>query len=147
MLYLGANSLSIRLRAYTPFLQLVLVVYHPFYGGWCCRHPWTQEKPCSNKQYCGLHRPSIVQSVGKLPCSDAILLILVRMKLLYLLAQQRYYSNQHYCRRDLPPIVRTVGQLPCSGVTLSFYSAFGGGTALFGRYTTHLGAVGVAVTF
>ena len=27
---LGANSLSIRLWAYTPFLQLVLVLYYPF---------------------------------------------------------------------------------------------------------------------
>ena len=36
---LGANSLSIRLWAYTPLLQLVLVLYYPFKGGWCCRHP------------------------------------------------------------------------------------------------------------
>ena len=28
----------------------------------------------------------------------------------------------------------------------SLYSAVGGGTALFRRYTTHLGAVGIAVT-
>ena len=28
--YLGATSLSVRLRAYTPFLQLVLVLYYPF---------------------------------------------------------------------------------------------------------------------
>ena len=27
---LGANSLSIRLWTYTPFLQLVLVLYYPF---------------------------------------------------------------------------------------------------------------------
>ena len=31
MRYLGANSPSIRLRAYKPFLQLVLVLYYPFF--------------------------------------------------------------------------------------------------------------------
>ena len=31
--------------------------------------------------YCRLDRPSIVRSVGELPCSDAILPILVRLEL------------------------------------------------------------------
>ena len=63
-----------------------------------------------------------------------------------LLTQRRYYSHQQYRRRVRPPIVQTMGKLPCSGVILSLYSAVGGRTALFRRYTTHLGAVGIAVT-
>ena len=62
----------------------------------------------------------MVRSVGELPCSDAILPMLVRLEPRYLL-QQRHYSNQHCCRRDRPPIVRTVGKLPCSGVILPIF--------------------------
>ena len=78
---LGDKQPSIRLQAHTPFVQLVLVLYYPFEGGWCCRHPWAQEQSCSNQHYCRLDRPSIVRSAGELPCSDAILRILVRLEL------------------------------------------------------------------
>ena len=81
MRYLGANTVSIRSRAYTLSVRLVLVLYYPFKGGWCCRHPWSQEQSCNNQHYCRLDRPSVVRSVGELRCSDVIIPILVRLKL------------------------------------------------------------------
>ena len=77
---LGANSPSIPLLAYASFLQLVLVLFYHFKGVWCCRHPWTQEQFCSNQHYCRRDRPLIVRTVGKRPCSDAILPTLVRLE-------------------------------------------------------------------
>ena len=77
----GANSLSVQLRAYTPFLQRFLVLYYPFLGGRCWRHRWRQEQSCSNQHYCRLDRPSIVHLEGKLPCLEVVLPIFVRLVL------------------------------------------------------------------
>ena len=130
MLHLGENSVSTRLRTYTPFLQLVLVLYYPFKGGWCCRHPRTQEKYCFNHHYCRPDRPSIVRSVGELPCSDSTLHILVRL--------------------ELPFPVNTASTLQQSVLLYAWsspYSADGGETALFAGYTAHVRTVGFVGTY
>ena len=90
-------QLLIKQVGISPF-DAVLGSKHPFYlaagvhtvstAGLCTilpllgrRHPWSQDQSCSNQHYCRLDRPSIVRSVGNLPCSDAILPILVRLEL------------------------------------------------------------------
>ena len=85
---------------------------------------------CSNQHYWKLDRPFIVQSVGELPSSYALLPILVRLEL------------------QLP--VNTAVILQQSALLQarwSPYSADGGETTLFGGYTPYLCAVGIVGTY
>ena len=84
---------------------------------------------CSNQRYCRLDRPSIVQSVGELPCSYALLPTLVRLEL----------------RFPVNTAVR-LQQSALLQARLSRCSADGGETTLFGGYAAHLCAVGIAGT-
>ena len=52
---------------------LVRGLYCPSSCGWYCRYLWTQQRQCSEQHYCRCDLPSIVQSVGKLPCSGVVL--------------------------------------------------------------------------
>ena len=124
MRYLEANSLSLRLRAYTPFLHLVLVLYYPFKGGWCCCHPWPQEQSCSNRHNCRLDRPSSAVGGETTLFGGYTDPSSCGWYFPYLWAQQRQCSKQHYCRRDRPPILRSVGELLCLGVVLTLSSGW-----------------------
>ena len=101
MRYLVTNSLSIRLRAYTPF------------------YSWSW-------YYTTLFKA--VGVVGVHPFSTAGLGILLPV-----------------LRRLVLSSPTVTGEILQQSALPSLYSAVGGGTALFGRYTTHHGAVGISL--
>ena len=102
---------------------LVRTLYYPSWCGWNCRYLLTQQRYYSNQHYCRRGRPPIVlRTVGKLPCSEVMLPVFVRL---------------------VPMGTATIMQRAALLYARPPPLAVGGETTLFGGCTAHLCAVGI----